>query len=145
MILASAPRRFSERENIIIQFFFFAVGVGASYVFGKASARASAIEMLKPHARSAFRRLLWLYYSFFRVAHEIERSRGANSTSESDEAATNPAALSQYAALKVMVVDQIEMGKHAIEDWRDIIPEDVEDVEERQKEDVQTMLRREVP
>ena len=85
---------------------------------GRQSAREAAREIIKPHARSAFRRLLSLYQSLSRVATTIE-------SSQSDESPEYPVII---AKIEAIVVEQLNTADDALEDWRDIVPEDVKEL-----------------
>ena len=54
----ATKRTLSSLESTLWQIFVFASGLAGSFIFGRQSAREAAREMIKPHARSAFRRLL---------------------------------------------------------------------------------------
>lgn len=78
--IAAAVRPLTNLENVIFQIFALGVGLGGSYILGRESAREAASDIIKPHARSAFRRLLSLYGSLSRLAAVIESSRPVNDT-----------------------------------------------------------------
>ena len=91
---------------------------------GRQSAKDAAREIIKPHARSAFRRLMSLYESLSRVATEIEKSLSGegNKNSEGD-----------LARLKAIVIEQLATADDALEDWNDIVPEDVAELRDKLK------------
>lgn len=68
----ATKRTLPPLESVILQLFAVLTGLGGSFIFGRQSAREAAREIIKPHARSAFRRLLSLYHSLSRVAVTIE-------------------------------------------------------------------------
>ena len=107
---------------MLLRGFAFIVGLTGSYLFGRQYAKNAAKEIVKPYARSAFRRLLSLYQSLSRVATEIKNYR---ITEECKSAETT------FARLEAIVVEQLATADHALEDWRDIVPEDVAELEAR--------------
>ena len=119
---AATTRTLTGLESVILQFFSLMAGLVGSFFFGRQSAREAAREIIKPHARSAFRRLLSLYQSLSRVADVIESSQN----SESPEG--NQVTL---AKLEAIVVEQLASADDAIEDWRDIVPEEVKELDQR--------------
>lgn len=120
--IVGASRNLSTLENTLLQVFAIAVGIGASIVFGRESAREAAREIVKPHARSAFRRLVSLYKSLSRVANAIEQAR-PNVTD-----AMSSAVLDKLGAI---VAEQLATADDALEDWNDIVPEDVKELRQR--------------
>ena len=118
----ATTRTLTGLESVILQFFSLLAGLIGSFFFGRQSAREAAREIIKPHARSAFRRLLSLYQSLSRVADVIESSQNSESPEE------NQATL---AKLEAIVVEQLSSADDAIEDWRDIVPEDVKELDQR--------------
>ena len=120
----ATQRTLSGLESILWQIFVFAGGLAGSFIFGRQSAREAAREMIKPHARSAFRRLLSLYHSLSRAAAAIE------SVQISDSHENYQVAL---ARLEEIVTEQLSTADDALEDWRDIVPEDVEELEQKRQ------------
>ena len=119
---AATTRTLTGLESVILQFFSLMAGLVGSFFFGRQSAREAAREIIKPHARSAFRRLLSLYQSLSRVADVIESSQNSESPEENQVT---------LAKLEAIVVEQLSSADDAIEDWRDIVPEDVKELDQR--------------
>lgn len=82
----ATQRTLSGLESALWQIFVFSGGLAGSFIFGRQSAREAAREMIKPHARSAFRRLLSLYQSLSRAATTIESAQISDSP-ENDQVA----------------------------------------------------------
>ena len=78
---------------------------------------------MKPHAKSAFRRLLALYRGLSRIGGEIEVSRLNLSTDQYLN--------SCLGKLEGMVTEQIATAADALEDWNDIVPEEVQELKQR--------------
>ena len=119
---AATTRTLTGLESVILQFFSLMAGLVGSFFFGRQSAREAAREIIKPHARSAFRRLLSLYQSLSRVADVIESSQNAQAPEENQVT---------LAKLEAIVVEQLASADDAIEDWRDIVPEEVKELDQR--------------
>ena len=77
LVYIAAIRDLSGLESVLLQIILLAIGSSISFFIGQWSARKAA----KPHARSAFRRLLFLYQNLSRAATAIKSSQ----SSESDE------------------------------------------------------------
>ena len=77
--------------------------------------------MIRPHARSAFRRVLALYSSLARLSIRIEEMKVEGATR-------------QLEIVQALVDEQIRTGQDAMEDWRDIIPKEVEQIEQRDRQ-----------
>lgn len=92
-------RPLSGLETVLLQVFSLAIGLLGSFIFGRESVREAAPDVIKPHARSAFRRLLSLYGSLSRLALTIQAARPANKTWFLDAGGLDK--------LEVMVTEQI--------------------------------------
>ena len=120
-------------ESFLWQAFTLVASVVGAFLFGRQSASEAAREIIKPHARSAFRRLLSLYQSLSQVASVIESSK--NCVSREDYRII-------LATLKASVGEQLATADDALEDWRDIVPEDVEELRQRLSPDNATRDKR---
>jgi len=124
-IYVAINRPLTSLENVLLQSISLCLGLIGSYVLGRESASNAAKDLIKPYARSAFRRLLFLYYGLSRLAQAIQDIR---KTSKSESISMHV-----LDKLEVMVIDQIVTADDALDDWRDIVPEDVEELVERIK------------
>ena len=115
----TTTRQLTDLESVLLQFFFAAIGYLGTFLAGRESARNAAKDVLKPYARSAFRRLTSLYRSYQQMASIIEASRDSRTIAEHQLA---------MARLEGIVLGQIGTADAAMEDWRDIVPEDVEEL-----------------
>ncbi len=106
-------RTLTGLENILFQVFALGTGLTGSFIFGRQSARTAAREMIEPHARSAFRRLISLYDGLSRMAKTITGT-------EDDEV--------KLKIIEAIVVDQISTADDALADWRDVVPEAVAEI-----------------
>ena len=112
-VYLSTIRTLTNLENILFQFFVLGIGLTGSFIFGRRSASAAAREVIRPHARSAFRRLISLYKGLSRVAITIEGNEEDNV---------------KLKIIEAIVVDQMFTADDALEDWRDVIPEAVAEI-----------------
>lgn len=119
-------RTLTGLESILLQIFIFAAGLSGSFLFGRQSAREAAREIIKPHARSAFRRLLSLYLSLQRAAAEIKSSQNSESHEEHQVV---------IAKLDAIVTEQLATADDALDDWNDIVPEDVAELKQKLQSD----------
>ena len=119
----AAIRPLTQLEFVLFQLFTLAAGVMVSFILGRQSAESAAREMIKPHARSAFRRVLSLYRSLSRLAATIASARLNKSSDDGGGLVLDK--------LEAIVVEQIATANDAMEDWRDIVPEDVEKLQQR--------------
>ena len=69
-----------------------------------------------PHARSAFRRLVTLYWGLSRALDIIRSSRNLKADKDYEVS---------LARLEEIIVGQISTADNALEDWKDIVPEEV--------------------
>lgn len=120
-VIIASGRQLTSLEGALLQAFTLGAGIMGSFVFGKQFAREAAKELIKPHARSAFRRLLSLYRSLSRLGTTIEAEKHKSSTSSGE---TNRI----LDKLEAIVIEQIATADDALEDWRDLVPEDVEEL-----------------
>ena len=123
----ATKRTLSGLESTLWQIFAFAGGLAGSFMFGRQSAEEAAREVIKPYARSAFRRLIFLYLTLRRAATAVELAQH----SESQE---NYQVI--LARLEEIIAAQLMTADDALEDWNDIVPEDVEELKQKlQSED----------
>ncbi|MFT3930635.1 MAG: hypothetical protein QM709_10115 [Spongiibacteraceae bacterium] len=115
-VCIAAQRTLTNLENVLLQSFSLIIGLAGSFLSGSHSAKDAAREIIKPHARSAFRRLISLYESLSRVGGEISASRSNGSNSDDSVV---------LARLEAIVIEQLATADDALEDWNDIVPEDV--------------------
>jgi hypothetical protein len=115
-VIVATFRDLSALENTLLQVFSLGIGLVGSYILGQDSAREAGREMMKPHARSAFRRLLSLTQSLSRLVQTMESVRPV--------VGDNAQATAIVDRLEGIVVEQIAQAADALEDWRDVLPEE---------------------
>jgi hypothetical protein len=111
-------RSMSPVENTLFQILISGTGLLGSYIFGRNSAGAGALDVVRPHARAAFRRVAALYSSLYRLSEKIEELKEEGPDHRLD-------------LIQALVNEHIATGQDAIEDWRDIVPEEVAEIERR--------------
>ena len=116
VILESSKRALTSLEATLLQIVILATGVSSSYLFSQKAARVAA----KPHARSAFRRVTSLYSGLFYIKRHIDRHRQSDAKDTSE----------LVAVIEAVVDQQVNTVEDALEDWRDIVPEEVAGLEE---------------
>ncbi len=113
-------------------------GTIGSYVFGRVSARESARDLVKQPARSAFRRVRTLYEALGRQRLSISAHL---LRLESLRVATDPQFIdfehvrASLTSLDTMVVEQLSTADDALEDWRDLAPDEVADIQRQAREE----------
>ncbi len=113
----------TQLESVTLQSITLFLGLLGSFIFGRQSAKRAAREIIKPHARSAFRRLLSLFNSLSRLATTIQNARSSNIESTKDSAVLDK--------LEAIVTEQIVTADDALEDWKDIVPDDVSEIRKK--------------
>ena len=123
-IIADTP--LTDLENVLLQIIFLAIGCSVSFFVGQKSVEKAAKEMIKPHARSAFRRLVSLYESLSRASTEIQSLDNSGPLEDYRVA---------FAKLDAIVTEQLTTADDALEDWRDVVPADVEELKQKLESD----------
>lgn len=113
-------------ESFLLQIISLAAGLVGSYIFSRQSAQKTAREIVKSHAKPAFRGLLSLYAGLSRTLAEI---RSLNHLESSEDYQVI------LARIDATLTDQLMTADNALETWRDIVPEDVEELERRLSSD----------
>ena len=105
-------------ETVLFQVVILVAGLLGSYMYGKNAAAEAARDVIRPHARSAFRRVFSLYKSLYNLSDRIEAMRRDDPDPRLD-------------VIQTTVDEQITAGQDALEDWRDIIQDDVDEILKR--------------
>jgi hypothetical protein len=124
-VIVATNRALTSLESVSLQLLIFLFGLSGSFILGRQSARKVARDIIKPHARSAFRRVLSLYNGLSRLATIISQRHSSNKDAMSDEVI--------MAKCESILTEYINTADDALEDWRDIIPEDVDELHKRLK------------
>lgn len=110
-------RDLSELEAVLFQLITLAFGLFGSYLFGKSTAKDAAVEMMKPSARSAFRRLLSLLEGLNALAALLR-----------DDYNDGYSAKERHKVAMALVGEQVRTAYHSLEDWGDLVPDELADL-----------------
>lgn len=116
-VAIASHRDLTPLENVLLQVMSLGLGLFGSYVLGEASARENALEIVKPHARSAFRRVLSLYESLSRLLRTMSNDRS--------KITNNPEAVMIIEKFEGIVIEQLATSGDSLEDWNDLVPEEI--------------------
>ena len=119
ILKTATERELSSQEAIFMQALSFLGALGSSYLFSRQGAEKLAREMFAPHARSAFRRIVALYRG---VSHMVQIVDSEDDNRVKDDN-------SRLLAIRTIALEQIQTANDALEDWREIVPEAVEELE----------------
>jgi hypothetical protein len=114
-VAVSLCRDLTALESVLLQLITLALGTAGSFVLGNLSAQ----RLSKRHAKSAFRRVSHLYLSLSRLIEMVTKAR---SSQDFDVSTAAGRALDN---VDVIVTEQIYTADDALEDWSDIVPEDL--------------------
>ena len=117
-VILSFFRTPTAPETALFQVIILISGLLGSYIFGRNAGQAGARSESKRYARPAFRRVTALYNSLFRLSVRIEELKGEKPDHRLDQ-------------VQALVDEHIQTGQDAMEDWRDISPDDVEEILDR--------------
>lgn len=105
----------------------------SGFVFGRVAGQDVAADVIKPHTRSAFRRVWGLYIALVRFRSTIQARLAL--LEELASARSGVVEIehirSSLDVLEAQVVEQIGTASDALDDWRDIVPSEVQEVEEQ--------------
>lgn len=98
------------------------LGIAGSFWGGSLSTKNAAKEIVRPTARSGFRRVRSIYMGLSRIAQDVESLKLADSENH-----TNLIAVGR---IQSTVEAFLVTADDAMEEWRDIVPEDVKELYE---------------
>jgi hypothetical protein len=119
-VLVGVHKPTNALATALLQAFTFILTTLGAYTFAKASANTAARELVRPHARSAFRRQRGLYMGLGRLIDEID-SQSAEQDDENVKLGLK--------ILRAMIIEQVGMSGDALDDWRDLVPDEVAQLE----------------
>lgn len=111
-VIASATRELTTLEIVVLQVMVLLLSLVGSFVFSREFVDGAADQSLKRHAKSAFRRVLSLFRGLSRIAEVVEEP--------GDDLRR------ALAVIGATVREQIDTADDALEDWREIVPEDAD-------------------
>lgn len=115
MIVVASTRPLTSLEVVLLQVLTLGAGLSGSFWLGRSSAAEAARDVIRPHARSALRTILALRDSLFRLSSTIEDFKSVGEDHRLD-------------VIQSIIHEQMPICGSAVEDWRDVVPEDVEEV-----------------
>lgn len=131
LVVALTSTKNSTRENNLYQFIFLAVGVAASFLTGRQSARAAAADVVRPTAKAAVRRLASLAAGMqgFGVALNAQREYMEEEAAENSGVLPLNLVIQAQTMLEMQIAAQIRTATDAMEDWREFVPDEVAAIE----------------
>ena len=114
-LIYMATRTSSGLTSVLLQLFSLVISSGISIFGGHLLSQRRSQRTGKPHARSALRRLITLYNNLSRAGYALQ--------SLPKETVEDYRVL--LTQLEEIIVEQLFAADDAIEDWADIIPEEV--------------------
>jgi hypothetical protein len=124
------PNKFATS---LLQGMVIVLSTWGAFVFGKVAARKAAADVVRPHARSGFRRVRNLYAALGRqrnaVADQLVRLDSVRDP-DHPELVRFDHVQASLVALGYMVTEQIGTVDDALEDWRDLVPDEVAAIEQ---------------
>jgi hypothetical protein len=132
-ILVTRRKDVTTLELGLLQFIFFATSVGLPYLFGRRSTAAEAAAAIRRDGRKAVRRIVNLGKSIQDFGGALNEASAHTSDLAINNDGMVPIVEVEYAfrALRSHLDGQIRTVSDAIEDWRDIVPEEVESLEQK--------------
>ena len=118
LVYLSSLRPLSPTETITLQVVILGAGIAASWIFSQNSATSAAQETIRLHTRPAFRRVLDLYISLGRLSDRIRKYSAEKPDNRLD-------------VIEAIVEEQLGTMNSALDDWRDIVRDDVEEIAAR--------------
>ncbi len=126
LVYLTTTRTLTKLEISLLQFIFLAIGLaigfGVSFLVRQKAVEKAVNETITPHARSAFRRLASLYDSLLRASSVL---RTLNASPDPDDYRII------FSKLDAIVNEQLNTADDALEDWRDIVPEDADELKQK--------------
>ncbi|MDE0775854.1 MAG: hypothetical protein OSB43_06260 [Nocardioides sp.] len=130
---AETPNKFAAS---LLQAATIILSIYGAFVLGKDASRDAAQEQVSQHAKSAFRRLLTLYGALERLRAQSEAEMVFLVGKHDGSTGLVRLDLAQMSLDKVrlMSAEQIATGEDALEDWRDLAPDEVARIEAAARE-----------
>jgi cytochrome c biogenesis factor len=129
-IVVTSRKNTTNGESALWTFILFAIGLAATYYFGRKSVSEAAADVVRPQARSAGRRIIALGkgIGLFRAAMQEQHSAARNAATENDGKVPIASIELAYATLDLQVEQQMLIVIDALEDWREFDPDIVNEL-----------------
>ena len=121
LVYTTSDRELTPLEGVLFQLVILGGGLTGSYLFGHIFANRTAGDQFRPYAKSAFRRVLNLYISLSELRGTVN-DHFTNDESDCDTV---------LRVVLATVTEQVRTGYDTLEDWRDIIPDEINEVQKR--------------
>lgn len=118
----------------LLQAITLAIGVGSSFYFGRNAAAEGARDVLRPHARNSFRSLLNLFDGLRRIGNTAAQQRQALEKKAIDGQVQVDVVAAAFEMINIHVVELARTADSAVAGWRDILPDEVAELEQRAEE-----------
>ena len=102
----------------IFQVLILSISIYSTHLIAQQSVRVAAQELIRERAKSALRRIQSISHTHLLLDSKINRSRGARPAQE------------LLGLVRFALACEMKVLDDAIEDWRDILPEDLKSIEE---------------
>lgn len=133
--LVAAKRELTSLESVFLQAAALVIGVWASFSAGKQAGRDEEAARTKASARSAFRRVTRIYEFLGSLITSIEERRVVLHHASGNRRDVSISSVdASLDVLRVQVTGQIGTANDAMDDWRDLVPEEVAELEQRAQE-----------
>lgn len=111
----------------LLQAITLVFGTWGSFVLGKDASREAALGQVRQHAKSAFRRVLTLYKALGRLKAQAETEMAFLEGKQDPVTGAVSLDLAHMGLdkLRLMSLEHIATGEDALEDWRDLAPDEV--------------------
>lgn len=115
----------------LLQAITLVFGTWGSFVLGRDASREAARAQVRQHAKSAFRRVLTLYGALGRLRAQAETEMAFLRDKQDAPTSSVRLDIAQMSLdkLRLMSLEQIATGEDALEDWRDLAPDEVARIE----------------
>lgn len=118
-VFVATTRSPTPLEGILLQFLALLAGLAGSFMVGRQAADKAAREIIRPHARSSYRRIRALFQGLSRVSGTIESAKQNKTVGEYQVT---------LASIEASVAEQLVAADDAMKDWQDMAPDDLEDL-----------------
>jgi hypothetical protein len=133
-IVVTGNEKASELEKGLLNFIFFVFAAGLAVYLGRESLSREASEMLRPHGRKAVRRIVALGRGIGTFSTVIETERELIASRSKGESVDIVTVERAFDILESHVGEQLGTVGDAIEDWRDVVPDEVQALERKSME-----------
>jgi hypothetical protein len=124
-LVVTGQKDTTNTEGALWTFILFAVGVAATFYFGRQSVRDAANEVVRPQAKSAARRLITLGRGINSLREILrEHQNAAHATADGSEGKVPVESIDLACSILEVQLDQQMLSVvDALEDWRQFDPE----------------------